>query len=121
MSGYCPYKSKIYECDTKYFSGLRNIFITSLFGKSPGRKKKQKVTNNLIKKIMEGMYSSHAFNKYAISKEIYNYLLPVYSIDGIMSHHGTLINRNIGGVEYYYFIGSDFDYKYMQNLCKYIN
>ena len=70
---------------------------------------------------MEGMYSSHAFNKYAISKEIYNYLLPVYSINSIVSHHGTLINRNVGGAEYYYFIGSDFDYKYMQNLCKYIN
>ena len=40
---------------------------------------------------MEGMYSSHAFNKYAISKEIYNLFIVFDSI----VHHGTLINRNL--------------------------
>ena len=54
------------------------ILLPLYWAKVQDKKKKQKVTNNLIKKIMEGMYSSHAFNnKYAISKEIYNYLLPV--------------------------------------------
>lgn len=53
--------------------------------------------------------NSHTTNAYPITKEVYNYLLPVYE-------RGRLVER-AGG---YWFLGNDWDYKDMKRRCKYL-
>jgi len=54
---------------------------------------------------------------FQITKKQYDYLLP------IMGNCGSkqLFSKVVAKIEKYYFIGSNDDYKYLLNRCKYIN
>jgi hypothetical protein len=67
-------------------------------------------------------YRCYAFRNYEISKEVYNYLLPIYGRcafeNGFKRDCGSpfIIERD----EMYFFCGTTQDYKEMQERCKYI-
>lgn len=66
-----------------------------------------------------GMYISNAFRNYEISKEEYNYLLPIYgkcAKDNGMRNEAFIIERN----DKYFFCGTEMDYKEMKERCEYL-
>lgn len=66
-----------------------------------------------------GMYESWSYSSYEISKEVYDYLLPVYGIcakDNGFSCKATMYVRN----GHYFFCGSSFDYAEMLRRIVYL-
>lgn len=66
-----------------------------------------------------GIYSSRTFQNFKISKEVYNYLLPVYgpgSKDSGFDMECFITEKN----GQYFFIGTERDYKDMLERIKYL-
>jgi len=53
---------------------------------------------------------------YEVSKQIYDYLLPIYGLSANGNLCGKLHNRN----NIYFFVGSYDEFKEAMNRCKYI-
>lgn len=66
-----------------------------------------------------GMYTSYAYHTYKISREEYNYLLPVYglakSFNGF-TNENNIFERN----GHYYFVGTHRDYDEMRDRLRYL-
>lgn len=56
-------------------------------------------------------------NSFVITKKQYDYLLPVFGNIGTKQ----LLYRNANGVDNYYFIGTNEQYKDLLNRCKYLD
>lgn len=54
---------------------------------------------------------------YTITQKQYNYLLPVFGAVG----SNKMLQKTIKGRDFYFFIGTDEEYKDMLNRCKYLN
>lgn len=52
---------------------------------------------------------SYTTNAYPITKEVYDYLLPVYERGRLVEKAGR-----------YWFLGNEWDYKDMKRICKYL-
>mgnify|MGYP006921281169 CR=1 FL=1 len=57
-------------------------------------------------------------NKYQITKEQYDYLLPVF---GIASNNWKMFTRTDRKVQKYYFLGTNDEYIDFLNRCQYLN
>lgn len=53
--------------------------------------------------------NSHTTNAYPITKEVYNYLLPVYERGRLVEKAGK-----------YWFLGNELEYNEMKDRCKYL-
>lgn len=71
-----------------------------------------------------GQYRSYAYHNYEISKEQYNYMLPVYSrcaYENVMLKESIYDNPIIvERSDKYMFCGTPEDYKDMLERCKYL-
>ena len=72
-----------------------------------------------------GMYESHSYRNYPITKEQYNYLLPIWGLSdgfGLNPRMRRLFEgKNKNRETVYMFMGNENDYKDMLNRIKYLD
>jgi hypothetical protein len=66
------------------------------------------------------MYELRSLHAFTITREQYNYLLPVFGI-AAQGETRLLCRQNPDGREMYSFIGNKEDYQDMLNRCKYLD
>ena len=55
---------------------------------------------------------------FEITKERYNYMLPIYGIEGMLGDR--MLRRVERGIEKFFFIGTKSEYEDFLNRCKYL-